>query len=240
MADGRLPLLSGQEVLDAVLAAALGGAVIGDMDLRVDRFHLDGFVSLSLVSPSMRTEPRPGDLVHAGTDLHHSETGMCATQVTTYLSRLVCSNGLLIRVCEHNKALRVRRDSFTDREALLGRIRRMAELAWAEMDLKLGILKQLAQERVDDQADVIEKLARGHGLPVTRRQVGELLKALDDDELGNGGTLYDIVNAFSRVGTHSNGRPLAWRRGMMFVSGAILGDRLERCPRCRSIMRHRR
>jgi hypothetical protein len=226
LSDATLAVLPGVEVLNAVLEAASTDSNREVLD--VAHFGLNGGISLSLVSPAIRAEPRVGDIVSGGIDVYHHDTGSRGCQVSSYLYRLVCRNGLLVPVCEHKEDLRIRRGGPETRDSVLRRVRHVAGLAWADLQAKLAVLKQLVDEPVDDPAVVLERIARDTGLNPSRKFIHELLAALSADEAGPGRTVYDMMNAISRVGTHSASRPLAWR------------ERFERCPQCRSILRSHR
>jgi hypothetical protein len=239
VASSHLESLASLDVLELVLDEA-PKELRNEESLVVDRFHLNGWTGISLTSPSIKTEPRPGDIIQAGVDFYHSDAGSFATQVSTYLLRLVCKNGALVRVCEHDRGVRIRRDSHIDRDELIRRARRMAALAWSDLDKKLEVLKQLANERVENPREVIEKISADLGLNMSGKLIDGAIRAMGEDEYGNARTLLDIWNAMSRLATHSIEHPLAWRRRMMFASGGILQERIERCPQCLSILRHPR
>jgi len=237
---GQFPLLSNLKVLEAALDTAPPGLKENENAFEVGHFELNGRFGLSLVSRDLSAEPRVGDVVRAGIDIDHSDAGERGTQISSYFLRLVCRNGMLARVCEHGEALRVRRGGPESHESVLNRIRHLAGLAWTDLSGGLRLLRVLSQETVDDPEAVLEKIIRDHGLAPSRKFLRQLLQALSQDELGNGGTLYDALNAISRVETHSASRPLAWRRCLLFASGEILRERFERCPQCRSILRRHR
>jgi hypothetical protein len=238
--EPRLSALPAIDVLDIVLSAAPGNLTKNENALQVHHFRLNGSMSVSLLSPDAKAEPRPRDIVQAGVDIYHSTWGDFATQVNTYLLRLVCSNGALIRVCEHEHGVRIRRDEFVDRNEMLGRVRRVAELAWSDLDKKLDVLKRLATEPAEDINAVIEKIARDSNLSLGRAQTAAIVQAMNEDEFGNDGTILDVWNAFTRLATHATDRPLQWRRRLMFASGGLLKRRYEKCKVCNSVYREPR
>jgi len=238
--ESRLRALPAIDVLNVVLEAAPENLAQNENALQVHHFGLNGHVQLSLLSPDAKAEPRPQDIVQAGVDIYHSTWGDFATQVNTFLLRLICSNGALIRVCEHEHGVRIRRDEFVDRNKMLGRVRRVAELAWFDFDKKLDVLKHLATEPVEDLNAVIEKIARDSSLSLGRAQTAAIVQAMNEDEFGNDGTVLDVWNAFTRLATHATDRPLPWRRRLMFASGGLLKRRYEKCKVCNSVYREPR
>lgn len=228
--DPRLARLRGADVLQAALSAKPGS--IAEEQLQVADFHLDGLLQISLVTPQVRAEPRPGDILHAGIDILHSEFGDLGTRISSYISRLVCRNGLIVRICEHDAGshTRIRRAAVGHPHLTLARVQEMARTAWGELEAKMAVITQLAQEKVDSPAAVIRAL--GEKLKLPEKLICELVAALGVDELGPSGTVLDMVAAFSRVGTHSDRLSQATSRYLREMSGELIHERLERCPTC--------
>ena len=226
--DPRLALLSGAAVAEAVLEAR--PPEIGQDHLEISEFRLNGRLSLSLVSRQVQSEPRVGDVVRGGVDIVHSDIGEFATQISSHLLRLACRNGMLLPICQHEQRLRVRRAAEGNEETTLDKIREIASLAWTELDVKLGALRTLADETVNDPAALVRAIARKAGL--NQAVTAEVLAALSADEMGDGGAAFDVINAFARVGTHSEQISQRTRRRMGELSGALIAERMERCPSC--------
>jgi hypothetical protein len=106
-----------------------------------------------------------------------------------------------------------------------------AERVWRILSEVMRRLPDLAQERVDVEAEIVT-IARDLRLSATLRRA--LLNALERDELGNHGTLFDVVNAVSRVATHHDRLNDAVRHRLMRTAGLILQGE-HRCPTCRRI-----
>lgn len=74
-------------------------------DLEVSRFERsDDLVVIQLRTTEPRKKAREGDLLSPGISLVHSASGDHPTQVFTYIHRVICSNGMTIRVCERGQA----------------------------------------------------------------------------------------------------------------------------------------
>jgi hypothetical protein len=239
MVDPRLTFLYGDDVLNATLATKPDD--IDETQLEVPHFQLNGEVRISIVSRSLTTEARIGDIVYAGIDIRHSDSGVFATQIESYLYRKICSNGMMMKVCRHTDAvpLRLRRAAVHNPDRMLRRIQAMAKSAWGELGAKMEAVRLLADERVDNRAALIRSV--GEKLRFPQQLVDDILQALDEDESGPTGTLWDIVGAISRVGTHSNRLSMATRRFLQELSGDLVAERVERCPTCgRLNIRHMR
>lgn len=232
----RLALFSGDEVLGITLAEM--PRAIEEDRLKVPRFRLNGDLHLSFVSPQLVTEPRVGDIVHGGIDIHHSDTAEFGTRIESYLLRLSCSNAMLSRVCQHNAETpaRIRRASEENREHTRTRIAEMARTAWRELDAKMEAANRLAQEPVEDVEHLVESVAEKLRFP--ERLVEEIRAALGQDEMGPTGTLWDLISAFSRVGTHLERLSTATQRYLQELCGDLIGERIEQCPTCGRVLPH--
>jgi len=228
--DPCLTYLHGADVLKATLATK--PADIDEAQLEVPHCRLNGEVHVSIVSRSLKTEVRTGDIVYAGIDIRHSDNGSFATQIESYMYRQVCSNGMLMKVCRHigTVPLRLRRPAAHNPDRMLEQIQAMAKSAWIELGAKMEAVRLLAEERVDNRAAIIRAL--GEKLRFPKRLIEDIVQALEKDEGGPSGTLWDLVAAISRVGTHSDRLSSATRRFLQELSGDLVAERVHRCPTC--------
>lgn len=235
LAPADLVFLPTSEVFELALDARPSN--IDEDELEVAHLHLDGDSRVSIVSREKKTNPRPDDLVKAGIDIRHSDVGEFATQIDTFLLRLACSNGMLSRVCTHGSKtpVRVRRAAAHHEDLTRQRIAEVARQGWAELDAKMAAVEQLATESVDNPGALIRSI--GEKLRLSDRLIQEIVDAPNQDELGPSGTLWDVVGAFSRVGTHHSRLSPATRRYLQELSGDMIGERLERCPKCGAVHR---
>lgn len=233
----KLALLSAEEVLG--IAVTQRPPEVDESTLYVPSFALNGHLRVSIVTPSISAEPRVGDVVHGGIDVLHSDSADCGTQVTSYLMRLACRNGMLIKVCQHGSSIpsRVRRATDNNRELTRTRIAEMANKAWRELDAKLRAVQVLAEHHIPNPAQVLASL--GEKLRFPARLVREVLKAIDDDELGRTDTAWDLVNALARLGTHNPRLGEATQRFLQELSGDLIHEQMPQCPSCGQLMPRR-
>jgi hypothetical protein len=179
---------------------------------------------VQLIFQQVSSEPRPGDIVSGGIWIRVSPIGLRAPSVEPFLLRLICANGMVVpeRLC--TKTNGDRRKNGSD-------FLQSAERAWRTLSEVMRRLLDLAQERVDVEAEVVT-IARDLRLSTALRRA--LLNALERDELGNHGTLLDVINAVSRVATHHDRLNDAVRHRLMRAAGLILQGE-HRCPTCRRI-----
>jgi len=119
--------LAHSEVLSAV-AESLGAHADGLIASRIE--YSDGRLALDLVSPSKAIEVRRGDIVRAGLHIEHSRYSDQATQIYSFVYRLVCENGMTRRECSADGIVRIRKLPMSHprgRELLLDQIRRLTD-----------------------------------------------------------------------------------------------------------------
>lgn len=237
--DAKLISLIGTEVLEAAFDAMPNSIRTGLEQLEVRRFRSAAdILELDVTTPRASTELRVGDIAAAGISISHSPSGAFATQISTYLHRLACANGLLIPVCRNDKRLRVRRldRSRFSRDEMLENIRRISQIAWDELDLKLRAVAELSKNKVDPEAMLADLAKRMH----LNRKISKALRdALYADELGFDTSQLGIINAISRVATHDSGLNQMLRRRLMEASGVLSQAEVHRCPVCLSVVRGR-
>jgi hypothetical protein len=178
---------------------------------------------IQLILPQVSSEPRPGDIIAGGILVRVSPIGLRVPSVESFLLRLVCSNGMIVpeRLCKTNGHCRRNGSDFLQ----------SAKRAWQTLSKVMRRLPYLAQEWVDVEAE-ITTVARDLRLPVALRRA--LIDALEHDEIGNHGTLLDVVNAVSWVATHHDRLNDVVRRRLMTAAGLLLQGE-HRCPTCRRI-----
>ncbi len=225
-----LALFSGAEVLEITLAQM--SPLIEAGQLQVAHSCLDEGLSLSFVSPQITAEPRVGDFIHGGIDIHHSDTAEFGTRIESYMFRLACGNGILSRPCQHSDEVpsRIRRATAENGEYTRLRIAEMARAAWRELDAKMDAASRLAQEPVGDVEPLAESIAEKLRFP--ERLVKDIRDALYQDEMGRTGALWDLINAFSRVGTHVERLSTATQRYLKELCGDLISERIDQCPTC--------
>ena len=240
ISDAKLLNVSGTAVMGAIFDAIPDDMETDVTTLEVRRFQLNHeSVAIDLTTPKATVQPRVDDIVAAGLSVSHSYTGLWATQISTYLHRLACKNGMLVPVCRNDRRLRIRRldGSQFCQEKMLENIRHISQIAWSELDVKLQAFAGLCNNRVDPEAVLADLVKRMH----LNRKVSQALRdALHEDELGFDDTQMGVINALSRVATHYPELNPIWRHRLMEASGVLSQQQVHRCPTCLSIIRGRR
>ncbi len=237
ISEPGLITLANEPVFDEVLAGFTEGSERDVKDLQVAEFRpRAGLVSVLLYTETIDHEPREGDLLCPGISLVHSSTGSHATQVATFIRRLVCRNGMTIRVCEEGHKLRIRRlaqDEFDERD-VLKQVRNMARRASTDFEVKLKVFGLLRDNKVPNPEAALRRIARQ--LHLKKNLLDQLLQAFYEDELGVDETAYGLVNALARVVTHSPELGDVQRIDLMETVGTYTQSRIRQCELCSSIL----
>ena len=232
---GRADLvrLPGTDVLEAVLDGT-GGR---EEDLEITRLGLgDDSIRFDLVTQRAERAVRPGDVVYAGVSVSHSLTGEFATRVEGYLHRLRCLNGAISRECVGPRHVhRTRRLSANHpkaRHQQQDQIRRLAMDALARLNERLDGLSRLTTERAD-----LEHLGP-NWLRRSRLSPDRLMPFLRQAHAEEGGeeTAYGIMNAFTRVATHSTELSSNTRDVLARMAGLLAFGHSRLCPKCWSLV----
>lgn len=235
--NAGLALLTGQEVLDIVLAQR--PSHVGTSSLDVSSVSLNGHVRVSIVTQRINTQPQVGDTVYGGIDILHSETADVGTSINSFFVRLVCRNGMLVKTCTHGEkaSRRIRRATESNCDLTRARIAEMAHRAWHELDAKIQALRELPQQPVDDVPKLLESIGERYRFPADL--IREIVAAAQHDELASSSSLWDLVNALSRVGTHADHLSEARQRYLQELSGELINDRVPQCPTCGRVLPRR-
>jgi hypothetical protein len=243
---GDLLLLSGAEVLDAVVMGIAGvpaPAEVKNLCLHDDQIMLD------ILSEAAAVEPRPGDVIRAGLRVRHSLLGHFATDVSAYIERLACANGAVSRTCIDKKQPRTRRlpaSRAGAKELQQHQVERLARAAWEGLAQKLQSIRQLPESRFASDQEVVahmRALLSQNRLSTTQEQrrdgAGEnilkkLLAAWEQE--GKESTAYGVMNAVTRLATHGSGLSQRDRFALSRLGGLLAFQHFHLCPRCFSLL----
>jgi hypothetical protein len=202
---------------------------VQDLEIGDEAFRLD------IVSPSVRTEVRPGDVIEAGVRVEHAYTGERATTLMAYVLRLVCSNGMVHREClGSRRTARTRRlDANRENAGMLQfeQIRRMTDQIRQELEPKLAAIRRLAEERADrSQLEKFLQQARMH----SRGLMDQLRRSWEAE--GNEQTAFGLFNALTHLATHGSGLSARQRGTLARLAGIYANRSAHLCPHCFSML----
>lgn len=191
--------------------------------------HLD----LALISPSLQSEPRNGDVIYGGVHLTIEPSG--AVQVGPESFRLVCMNGAMARVCAGGHH-RLRRGLGRDSERrFLKTFREFAVTAWRDWErVKCG-LEDLAHKALSiGEIDSVIRGLRSSPFFISARAAARVAEQLRQN--AENLTYYDLHNAITYVGTHESEVLPQYRYRLRLGAGQLARGRVGVCQACRRLM----
>jgi len=227
------------------VVAAVGEALGADADnLNVSRIdYKDGRLDLDFVSPARTIELRRDDIVQAGLHIEHVCYGDCATQIHSYVYRLVCENGMTRRECSPDGIVRIRKLSVSHprgKELLLDQIRRLTTRTWQTLEPQLLELRNTSDRRADVPHLLRQWVQRARISPRTTN--GEMPQTVMDRLLrawraeGAESSYYAAVNALTWVASHDQELSPRQRRVLSLLGGLLAFSGVHICPRCFSVL----
>jgi hypothetical protein len=192
-------------------------------------------LDVDLVSASKEIAVRPGDIVQSGLHIAHEPFGNQATQIESFVYRLVCTNGLTRRFCKGEGVERTRRlpaSAANSRELQMAQIRRLARRNWDGLQEQLEALRAISGRpaRVKDLLKQWLRNARITAEPMFDRLVSAW------EEEGGENTFYGAINALTRVATHHLDLSERQRRTLASLAGVLAFSERHICERCFSIL----
>lgn len=190
------------------------------------------------VRRDVATEVRAGDVIHGGYLIRYSPTGSHATQISTYVLRLVCKNGMTRKDCVSQASIsrtrRQRRDNPDARLLELGQIhQRSAAVSAGLIDALAGVVG-LADQEVNVEQLLEQSLRRARLW--SRNTMALLLSALRAEE-DYQGTAYAAMNALTYAATHNVSElSIRQRQGLSALGGLLAHRENHVCPRCYSVI----
>jgi hypothetical protein len=229
--SSRLRAVPRSDVVTAIVEQAPRDTVSND--IRVITYALNGHVDVALVTRALSAEPVRGDIVCGGAHLTIEESG--ATQIGPALFRLFCSNGAMSRICWKGHHRIRRGDGKDSRSRHLAMIGKFARESWNSWHDVVSRLRPLASRDLGDLDSLIARL-RGRPFLISEAAARLVREELETHrERGRTPSHYDLWNAITSVGSHSNILPqYAYR--LRLGAGALARGRIGVCAQCRQFI----
>lgn len=177
-------------------------------------------VSFAVITHDKAEEVKAGDILNGGIMVFGSPTGESYIEVSPYLNRLVCTNGMVSPV---------HMGRFSHRGGDGGSIydwaKEMTLSSWDAIDGELESLRSLTDVPVNGNIhNVFSDLFERHRIPAAQREA--ILEAGVEE---NDGTMFGISQAFNRVANNMD--DVGQMRHLMMVTGDV-AHQTERCSTC--------
>ncbi len=200
---------------------ALGEKGIATDDLYYDkvRVGLDQ-VSFAVITHEKTEEVKAGDVFDAGIMVFGSPTGEAHVEVSPYLNRVFCTNGMISPVAIGRYSHRG-----SDGASIYDWTRDMTVQAWDAIDNEIDAVRSLTGIPVDGNVHaVMADLFDRHHVPARQREA--VLEALVEE---SDGTMFGVSQSFNRVA--NDVEDVSGLRHLLMVSGDV-AHQTERCTAC--------
>src|SRR5581483_5520994 len=176
-----------------------------------------------------------GDVTRGGLRFTQNRKANLAPAVTSYLYRLVCTNGM--EVPETGLKVEARGGTV---ETVLAELELAADHAFRQVEEQISHFYNLRRQRIEgDLTQAVIQIARERGLP-ERTQIAlanRVPSQLDPQELGHEPSMFDIVNLITN---QANDPRLRSRRGprraLESAGGTLVRHEADRCSHCHQML----
>lgn len=197
-----------------------------DKGLDTDRLYFDKVrvgldkVSFAVVTHEKSEEVKAGDVMDGGIMVFGSPTGEAYIEVSPYLNRLVCTNGMVSPVHMGRWSHRG-----GDGGNLYDWTKEMTLSSWDAIDGELDALRQLTEIDVSGNVhNVLADLFERHHVPARQREAIAEAAVEEAD-----GTMFGIAQAFNRVA--NDVEDVGQLRHLLMVTGDV-AHQTDRCSAC--------
>lgn len=203
-------LTKAEETL-TTLGVETGNLQFGNVRADIDR------AAFGLVTP-VTSEPKVGDIVQSGIWFMHSPTSRKADEISPFVNRLVCTNGMI-------SARSLSKWSWRGTGNLMEWVGESVRQSWTALDDELAGLHALTEQPLNGHATaVLEDIFERHHVPTQLRE--RVLEAAVDEA---DGTMYGIAQSFNRAANAVE--DAGQMRNLLMVTGDIAAQ-TERCDSC--------
>ena len=214
--DGNAPIIPSEHIASAV-------EHVFNSEDRVRGLDLTNGIKVSVVTDQLTTEPRVGDVTEGGLRIT-ANIGEVPV-ISTYLERLVCSNGMVVPSVTNQISLRGR-----TLEEIVDEMEFFAQKFLGEngeVEQALNNWSEMATIDVHDPIQIIRRFCREHNLG--SRMERRLIERIDELE---GNTYYDIINLITSM-QHELNVSAAMRDALQLTGGLILSSEdVRHCNVC--------
>jgi hypothetical protein len=206
-------------IRDELIASAIERTF--DPEDKVRSLDLSSGIKVSIITDELNTEPRVNDVTNGGLRIE-SFIGE-APKISTYLERLVCSNGMVVPSI--NSTLSLRGNTV---EEIIAEMEYLANTVLAgEVEDALASWAHTAEINVTDPRQMIHRFCMEYSLG--SRMESKLLERIEELE---GNTYYDIINLITSM-QHEIGVSQSMREALQLAGGLIVSTSGgHRCNAC--------
>lgn len=217
------------QILEAISPVMPEDSPVREFYANPDEFRLDTFVPEGH-SRGIGGDRKIGDITHGGVRVVQNRKKNLAPQVSDWIYRLACTNGMEFKI-EESERLDTRGK---DIDEILTSIELQAQRAMGRVERRIEAFYALRDEKVERPEQTLYRMQGEHELsPRVIHTVAENVPTILDDDGDT--TMFDLVNLLTN---HANEPSIARRSGSRLLleraGGAEVSDHAARCGRCRS------
>jgi hypothetical protein len=211
---GNTTILPNELVVDAIQKTFKPDDHIRSIDMT------DG-LKVSIITEELNAEPRVNDITNGGLRIE-AVVGE-APKISTYLERLVCSNGMVVPSYNSTMSLRGRTV-----DEIIQEMEYLANSVLAsEVDQALNNWSHMTEIEVANATQLIHRFCREYG--IGSRMESKIIDRIDELE---GNTYYDIINLITSM-QHEIGVSDAMRQSLQLTGGMLVSTNGgHRCSTC--------
>ena len=202
----------------------------------VHRWNVNGGkFKIQLRTPELTYEDPGGSMLFGGLEVSYDDSWKRHPVFKAFLNRLVCDNGASVNV----ESRKFRVDGYST-EGVLSQAREFSSLALIQVQQMVEGLLAMQNDKIKNAEAAIRNLCMQHNLPNKLREL--LIRYLTDDRFlatvpdGRVGTMYDVVNLFTFVGTHDYSITQEYRDLLCEIGGGAMLTHNDTCVECGSTL----
>ena len=200
----------------------------------VHRWNVNGGkFKIQLRTPELTYEDPGGSMLFGGLEVSYDDSWKRHPVFKAFLNRLVCDNGASVNV----ESRKFRVDGYSQ-AGVLSQAREFSSLALIQVQQMVEGLLAMQNDKIKNAEAAIRNLCMQHNLPNKLREL--LIRYLTDDRFlatvpdGRVGTMYDVVNLFTFVGTHDYSITQEYRDLLCEIGGGAMFTHNDTCVECGS------
>lgn len=200
-----------------------------DDELRIDTIVPEGF------DQGLGGDWEVGDITRGGLRFTQNRKQNLAPSVTSYLYRLVCTNGM--EVPETGLKIEARGGTV---ETMLGSLELAADHAFKQVEDQIKHFYALRQRLIEgDITQAVVQIAAEQGLS-ERTQIHlahRVPSELDVEELGHSVSMFDVINLITNMANDPRlRRSRGPRRALEAAGGTLVQHEADRCSHCQQVL----
>lgn len=221
-------------LVDVAIAVLGPDADVVDWHCDPDEFLLDVSVPQGF-DRGIGGDPEVGDLTRGGVRIGQNRKAYHAPWASSFLYRLICTNGMEIPQVGHKIDARK-----NDIDGVLAELELAAQHAFGMVESQIQHFYDLRNQRIEgDVTQAVLRISREQGLPdrTALAMADRVPDQLDPEVLGHEPSIFDVTNLITN---QANNPELRARRGsrrtLERAGGAIVQQEHDRCRHCQQVL----